>query len=124
MTYLIRGAIFKVHSALGPGLFESVYEAALMHELLKLGLDAKCQVGIPVLYDNINLELGFRLDITINEKVIIEVKSVIELQEVHKKQMTNYLRLSGMVLGYLVNFNVITLIERQSLIRIINSASK
>jgi GxxExxY protein len=124
LTFLIRGAIFKVHSALGPGLFESVYQAGLMHELLKLGLDAKGQVGVPVIYDNVNLELGFRLDITVNEKVIIEIKSVIELQDVHKKQVTNYLRLSNMEIGYLVNFNVTSLVERQSLIRIVNSAFK
>jgi GxxExxY protein len=124
LTYLIRGAIFKVHSKLGPGLFESVYEAALIYELLLLGLDAKSQVGLPVLYDNIRLELGYRIDIIVNDEVIIEIKSVTELQDVHKKQVTNYLKLSGTKIGYLVNFNLVSLVERQSLVRIINSSIK
>jgi GxxExxY protein len=122
LTYLIRGAIFKVHSKLGPGLFESVYKAALMHELLLLDLDAKSEVVLPVMYDNIKLELGFRIDVVVNEVVIIEIKSVTELQDVHKKQMTNYLKLSGTKIGFLVNFNVSSLVEKQSLIRIINSS--
>jgi GxxExxY protein len=124
LTYLIRGAIFKVHSKLGPGLFESIYEAALMHELLLLNLNVKCQVGLPVTYDNITLELGFRIDILVNDEVIIEIKSVTELQDIHKKQLTNYLKLSGAKIGYLVNFNVSSLVERQSLVRIINSSIK
>jgi GxxExxY protein len=122
LTYAIRGAIFKVHSKLGAGLFESVYEAALMHELLSLDLDAKCQVGLPVLYDNIKLELGFRIDIIVNSEVLIEIKSVTELQDIHKKQVTNYLRLSDVKIGFLVNFNVASLVEKVSLIRIINSS--
>jgi GxxExxY protein len=122
LTYLIRGAIYKVHSKLGSGLFESVYEAALMHELLLLDLDAKCQVGLPVIYDNIHLELGFRIDIMVNNLVLIEIKSVTELLDVHKKQVTNYLKLSQTQIGFLVNFNVSSLEERKSLIRIINSS--
>jgi GxxExxY protein len=74
------------------------------------------------MYDNIKLELGFRIDVVVNEIVIIEIKSVTELLVVHKKQMTNYLKLSGTKIGFLVNFNVSSLIEKQSLIRIINSS--
>ena len=119
LSYQIRGAIFKVHSTLGPGLFESVYEAALMYELRELNLDAKSQVGLPVHSNDIVLELGFRMDILVEDRVIIEVKSVTDLKDVHKKQMTTYLKLSGMKLGILVNFNVSSLADKISLIRII-----
>ena len=119
LTYQIRGAIYKVHSSLGPGLFESVYEAALIYELMELNLDVKSQVGIPVHYNNIVLELGFRIDILVEDQIIIEIKSVTELKDVHKKQMTTYLKLSGMKVGILVNFNVSSLIDKISLIRII-----
>ena len=119
LTYQIRGAIYKVHSSLGPGLFESVYEAALIYELMELNLDVKSQVGIPVHYNNIVLELGFRIDILVEDQIIIEIKSVTELKDVHKKQMTTYLKLSGMKVGILVNFNVSSLVDKISLIRII-----
>ena len=119
LTYQIRGAIYKVHSSLGPGLFESVYEAALIYELMELNLDVKSQVGIPVHYNNIVLELGFRIDILVEDQIIIEIKSVTELKDVHKKQMTTYLKLSGMKVGILVNFNVSSLVDKVSLIRII-----
>ena len=119
LTYQIRGAIYKVHSALGPGLFESVYEAALIYELMELNLDVKSQVAIPVHYNNIVLELGFRIDILVEDQIIIEIKSVTELKDVHKKQMTTYLKLSGMKVGILVNFNVSSLVDKVSLIRII-----
>ena len=120
LTYQIRGAIYKVHSTLGPGLFESVYEAALIYELKQLNLVVESQVGIPVMYNGIQLELGFRLDILIENMVIIEVKSVETLLDVHKKQLLTYLKLSDKKIGILVNFNVSTLINKESLIRIIN----
>ena len=120
LTYLIRGAMFKVHSTLGPGLFESVYEAALHYELLQEGLDVKVQLGLPVHYNNILLELGFRVDLLVEDLVIVEIKSVQELKDVHKKQLTTYLRLSGKKIGILVNFNVSSLVDKISLIRIIN----
>ncbi len=114
--------MFKVHTTLGSSLFESVYEAALMHELLLLDLYAKCQMGLPVIYDNIKLDLGFRADIVVNDVVIIKIKSVVELQDVHKKQVTNYLKLSSVKISFLVNFNEASLVEKQSLIRTINSS--
>lgn len=120
LTYQIRGAIYKVHSTLGPCLFESVYEAALIYELKQLDLAVESQVGIPVMYNGIQLELGFRLDILAENTVIIEIKSVETLLDVHKKQLLTYLKLSGKKLGILVNFNVATLINKESLIRIIN----
>lgn len=120
ITYKIRGAIFTVHNELGPGLLESVYEAALAFELIEMGLNVKTQLGLPVNYRNQKLELGFRLDILVNDIVIIEIKSVEILHDVHKKQLLTYLKLSGRKVGLLVNFNVAKLVDKESLIRIIN----
>ncbi|CAH8283230.1 GxxExxY protein [Mariniflexile fucanivorans] len=106
ISYLIRGAIFKVYNELGPGLLESVYETVLMYELQKQGLSVKKQVVLPVFYDSIELEIGFRLDLLVNNKVIIEIKSVEILSKVHHKQILTYLKISEMKLGILVNFNV------------------
>jgi len=120
LTYKIRGAIFKVHQTLGPGLLESVYEAALVYELIQIGLKVISQVGLPVNYNGILLELGFRLDILVEDSVIIEIKSVEALHDVHKKQLLTYLKLSGKKVGILINFNVSSLKDKESLIRIIN----
>lgn len=105
ISYKIRGAIFKVYNALGPGLLESAYEAVLMHELIKEGLEVKAQVPLPLVYDDIKMEVGYRIDLLVGNKVIIEIKSVENLAEVHHKQVLTYLRLSGLKLGILVNFN-------------------
>ncbi len=105
ISYKIRGCIFAVYNALGPGLLESVYEAALSYELAKTGLNVKAQVPIPALYRDIKLELGFRADMIVEDKVIIEVKSVENIAEVHHKQVITYLKLTGLKLGILVNFN-------------------
>jgi GxxExxY protein len=105
ITYKIRGCIFLVYKNLGPGLLESVYEAALIYELKKHKLEVKSQVILPVLYDGINLEIGFRLDILVESKVIIEIKSVEDLSKLHFKQLLTYLKLSGKKVGILVNFN-------------------
>jgi GxxExxY protein len=105
ISYLIRGAIFKIYRELGPGLLESVYELVLSHELTKLGLNIKCQSPLPVIYDNIQLEGGYRIDILVNNKVIVEIKSTENLAEVHHKQVLTYLKLSGLKLALLVNFN-------------------
>ena len=120
LTYKIRGAIFKVHKTLGPGLLESVYEAALVYELMQIGLKVLSQIGLPVNYDGILLELGFRIDILVEDSVIIEIKSVETLHDVHKKQILTYLKLSDKRIGILVNFNVSSLTDKESLIRIIN----
>ena len=105
ITYKIRGAIFKVYNALGPGLLESAYEAVLSYELTQMGLNIKTQVSLPLIYNDIKLDVGYRLDILVEDKVIIEVKSVENLIEVHHKQLITYLKLSGKKLGLLVNFN-------------------
>ncbi len=120
LTYKIRGAIFKVHATLGPGLLESVYESALMYELIQEGLKSASQVGLPVKYNEVELELGFRIDILVEDSVIVEIKSVEALHNVHKKQLLTYLKLSGKKIGFLVNFNVSSLKDKESLIRIIN----
>ncbi|QFZ55725.1 GxxExxY protein [Oceanihabitans sp. IOP_32] len=106
ISYLIRGSIFKVYNELGPGLLESVYEAVLIFELQKQGLDVKSQVPLPVFYEGHKLEIGFRLDLLVNDKVIIEIKSVETLSKVHHKQVLTYLKISELKLGILVNFNV------------------
>ena len=106
ISYKIRGAIFNIYNALGPGLLESVYVAALMFELRKEGLKAKKEVPLPVYYEGEKLEIGFRLDILVENKVIIEVKSVENLAEVHHKQVLTYLKLTKLKLAILVNFNV------------------
>jgi GxxExxY protein len=120
LTYKIRGAIFKVHTSLGPGLLESVYIAALAYELSLLELSVQKQIGVPVDYNGIILELGFRLDILVDNEIIIEVKSVETLHDVHKKQLLTYLKLADKRLGLLVNFNVASLKDKESIIRIIN----
>ena len=107
ISYIARGAIFRVFSNLGPGLLESVYVAALAYEFRKAGLEVKTEVPLPVVYENERLELGFRLDLLIENKVIIEVKLVETLAEVHHKQVLTYLKLSGLKLALLVNFNTV-----------------
>jgi len=105
ISYIIRGAIFKVYNTLGPGLLESVYVAALIYELRKAGLDARGEVPVAVIYETEKLDLGFRVDILVNNKVIVEVKSIERLAEVHHKITLTYLRLASIKLGILVNFN-------------------
>lgn len=105
ISYTIRGCIFKVYNNLGPGLLESAYEAALAYELNKAGLIVKIQVMLPMIYENIKVDNGYRLDLMVEGKVIIELKSVETLLDVHHKQLITYLKLSGLKLGLLVNFN-------------------
>ncbi len=94
----------KLHMRLGPGLLESVYEAVLAYELEKLGLSVEWQVPISIVYDDIRFEEGFRADLIVNGKVILELKSVERVTNAHKKQLLTYLRLTGMKVGYLLNF--------------------
>ena len=118
ITYSIRGAAFDVHNTLGPGLLESVYERAMEYELNKRGHNVKSQLGIPVVYDGINLDIGFRLDLLVDDLVVIELKSVETVQQVHYKQLLTYLRLTNKKLGLLINFNAVSL--KNSITRIIN----
>jgi len=109
----------KIHKALGPGLLESVYEEILFYELTQEGLRCKRQVAIPVIYDELKMELGFRADIIIESKVIIELKSVEAVADVHKKQLLTYLKITGLKLGLLLNFNVALM--KEGIIRIVNN---
>jgi len=106
ISFIIRGAIFNIYNSLGPGLLESVYVAALLFEMRKVGLAVQKEVPIPVFYQSEKLDLGFRLDLLVGNKVIIEVKSVENLAEVHHKQVLTYLKLTNLKLAILVNFNV------------------
>ena len=101
----ILDAAFKVHSSLGPGLLESVYEAALAHELIKAGHRVERQKAIPVIYDGQQLEVGFRADLIVDALVLVQLKSVEALAAVFKKTTTTYLRLIPLRLGFLINFN-------------------
>ena len=119
ISYATRGLAFKVHTILGPGLLESTYEAVLAYELRKAGYDVKCQVGLPLVYEDITLEVGYRIDILINDSVIVEIKSVELLKDVHHKQLLTYLKLSGKKLGLLINFNESVL--KEGIVRIANN---
>ncbi len=103
---LILDASIKIHQELGPGLYESVYEQVLMYELIKKSLSVQKQKSIPLIYDGIKFEDGFRADLVIEEKVIIEIKSIEQLAPLHFKQLHTYLKLSGVRNGVLINFNV------------------
>lgn len=118
ITYKIRGSIFSVYKELGPGLLESVYEAALIYQLRKDGLYVESQKKIDVYYEGKLLPVDFRLDIVVEDKVIVELKSVEMLKDLHKKQLLTYLKLSGRKVGLLVNFNTADLTK--NIVRIVN----
>ena len=117
LTGRILNAAFRVHSVMGPELLESVYEAALAHELRKAGLRIATQVEVPVVFDGVKLDIAFRADIIVESLVILELKSVEALAPVHSKQLLNYLRLSGLKVGLLLNFNTISL--KDQLVRLV-----
>src|SRR5689334_14944767 len=105
LSKIIVDCCYKIHRALGPGLLESVYEETLYYELIKQNLQIKRQQGIAVVYEQVKLDLGFRADLIVNDKVIIEIKSIECIAPVHQKQVLTYLRLTGIKLGILINFN-------------------
>jgi len=106
ISKIIVDCCYKIHRSLGPGLLESVYLEILTYELKKLGVKYEKEVGIPVHYENVKLDLGFRADLIVDNLVIIELKAVEKVMPVHKKQLMTYLRLTDLKLGLLVNFNV------------------
>ena len=119
LSGIILDAAILVHRELGPGLLESVYEEALCFELnQERGLNISRQIGIPARFKEIKLDLGFRADIIVENKIIIELKSVETILDVHKKQLLTYLKLSNLKLGLLINFNVSLL--KEGLTRIVN----
>ena len=111
ISYKIRGAIFKVYNSLGPGLLESIYQSALEYELKKEGLKVRREVPLPVYYDGVKLGVNFRLDLLVEDKVIIELKSVESLANVHHKQVLTYLKIANLKLGILVNFNTENIVD-------------
>lgn len=119
ISYKIRGAIFKVYNELGPGLLESIYEAALCYQLKKEGLNVQNQVPIDVIFDGVILPVSYRLDILVENKVIIELKSVETLSNVFFKQLLTYLKITKLRLGILVNFNTDDI--SQSIYRVANN---
>ena len=114
----IVDAAFKVHSQLGPGLLESVYERVLAYELRKRGFMVEIQQAVPIRYDGIDFDEGFRLDLLVNDVIIVEVKSIEEIAPIHKKQLLTYLKLRDKRLGLLINFNVELI--KQGITRIAN----
>ena len=105
LSKIVVHCCFKIHSELGPGLLESVYEEVLSHEIRKANLAFTRQQGIPLVYDNVKLDLGFRSDIIVENKLILEIKSVELIAPVHQKQLLTYLRITKLKLGLLINFN-------------------
>ena len=103
---VVLDSAFKVHTALGPGLLESVYETTTAYEIRKVGLNVETQVSLPILYDGQELSSGLRLDMLVEKCVIVEIKSVETMHPVFEAQIMTYLRLSGVRLGFLINFNV------------------
>jgi len=101
----VMSAALRVHSVLGPGLLESAYEACLAHELAKAGLRVARQVPLQVLYDGVRLDCAYRMDIVVEDRLIIEIKAVSGIQAVHRAQLLSYLRLSGITVGLLINFH-------------------
>lgn len=105
ITYQVRGAIYNVYNALGPGLLENVYEAAMIYELRKRGLKVESQKLVNVIYDGVRLPVDYRMDLLVEEKVVVELKSVEEMKTLYFKQLLTYLRLANKHIGILVNFS-------------------
>jgi GxxExxY protein len=103
---MVVDAAFRVHKTLGPGLLESVYEICLAHEIGKSGLSVERQVALPVIYDNIRMDAGLRIDLLVEDNLIVELKAVEEMLPVHEAQVLTYLKLTGHRLALLINFNV------------------
>jgi len=115
----VIGASIKVHKYLGPGLLESAYKECLYYELKKSGLNIRKEEKLPLLYEDVELDCGYRLDILVDNKLIVEVKAVAEINDIHLAQMLTYLKLSECKLGLLINFNVLLL--KSGIKRVINN---
>ena len=118
LSYKIIGVIIELHKQIGPGLLESAYENALAYELRSMGLEVSQQVSMPFVYKEVNLEVGYRIDILVENKIILEIKSVESLAPVHYSQLLTYLKLSDKRLGLLINFN--SKLVKDSIHRIVN----
>ena len=115
----VIGAALKVHSALGPGLFEEVYKVCLRHELIKAGLNVLSEVGVPVIYDGVTLDIGYKADLIVEGSLIVELKSVHQFAPVHRAQLLTYLKLAHKEVGLLLNFNTAHL--KDGILRMIKS---
>jgi GxxExxY protein len=118
LSYKIIGVVIELHKQIGPGLLESAYENALAYELRSLGLEISQQVSMPFVYKEVQLEVGYRIDILVENKIILEIKSVESLAPVHYSQLLTYLKLSDKRLGLLINFN--SKLVKDSIHRIVN----
>ena len=116
--HLVIGAAIKVRSAVGPGLLESAYESCLLYELEKQKLPVRKQVLIPIRYEDLTVDNGYRVDLLVGERVVVELKVVETILSVHRAQLLSYLRLGGFKLGYLLNFHVALM--RDGIVRIVN----
>jgi len=121
VSHVIVTAALRVHSALGPGLLESAYEACLVHELRKAGLRVSSQVGLPLQYDGMQLDVGYRLDLLVEGLVIVEIKAGEAITSIHHAQVLSYMKLSGKSLGLIINFNVLHL--REGIKRMVQGSS-
>nr|WP_320117099.1 GxxExxY protein [uncultured Marinifilum sp.] len=119
ISYKIIGKAIEIHKTVGPGLLESAYEKALMYELQQMDLKVECQKPMPFIYKEVRQETGYRIDLLVEDKVIVEIKSVEQLAPVHHSQLLTYLRLSGKKLGLLINFN--SKYVKNSIHRIVNN---
>ncbi|WP_159476039.1 GxxExxY protein [Chryseobacterium sp. 18068] len=111
LSYIIRKCIFNVYNTLGPGLLESVYQQILVYELQENGLNLKSELLLPVKYNDKLFDINFRIDILVEDKVILELKSVRSIEDIHYKQLYTYLKLSNKKLGLLVNFNTTNILD-------------
>jgi GxxExxY protein len=119
LSNLVIGCAIKVHSSLGPGLLESAYQECLVYELRRAGLGVEKQKPLPLVYESVKLECGYRVDLLVEGKLIIEIKSVEALTDIHLAQVLTYLKLSNCKLGLLMNFNVVQL--KQGIRRVVNN---
>ncbi|MBU4225485.1 MAG: GxxExxY protein [Chloroflexi bacterium] len=122
ITEAIIGAAIEVHRALWPGLMESAYEPCLAYELVQRGWKVAQQVPLPVVYKNVHLDCAYRLDLLVEDLVIVEIKAVKSIEPIHKAQLLSYLKLSGLHVGLLVNFNVTVL--KNGIVRMVNDFPK
>ena len=118
ISNLIIGGAIEVHKTLGPGLLESVYKECLYYKLIKTGLKIEKEKSLPVIFESVKLECGYRIDLLVEEKVVIEIKSVETLKDIHLAQTLTYLRLGDYRLGLLINFNVVML--KDGIRRVVN----
>ena len=119
ISYIVRKCIFYVYNQLGPGLLESIYQRILIYELEENGLDVKSEVLLPVYYNNKRFDLNFKIDILVEDKLVLELKSIKELEAIHYKQLYSYLKLSDKKLGLLINFNTTNIMD--SIKRVVNN---